>query len=222
MNLPDPSPVLDLIEAFRHSKTMFTAVSLGVFDRLHESPASAVALAAALNAHPDATERLLDGCAALGFLCKEGGLYSNTPVAEVYLCTGSPNSLYGYIRYSDEALYPMWANLADSVREGRHQWKQTFGLDGPIFSGFFRTESAMRDFLHGMHGFGMLSSPPVVALSTSAGSAAWRTWAGPPGTLRLRPANGIRNCAPWCSTCYRSSRWRARKWRSRRRATKWK
>lgn len=163
MNPPDPSPVLDLIEAFRHSKTMFTAVSLGVFDRLHESPAGAAALAAALHAHPGAVERLLDGCAALGFLRKEGGVYSNTPVAEAYLCTGSPKSLYGYIRYSDEALYPMWANLADSVREGRHQWKQTFGLDGPIFSGFFRTDSAMRDFLHGMHGFGLLSSPPVVA-----------------------------------------------------------
>lgn len=29
---PDPTPVLDLIEAFRRSKTMFAAVELGVFD----------------------------------------------------------------------------------------------------------------------------------------------------------------------------------------------
>jgi hypothetical protein len=29
MNLPNPQPVLDLIEAFRHSKTMFAAVSEG-------------------------------------------------------------------------------------------------------------------------------------------------------------------------------------------------
>ena len=34
-NLPDPAPVLDLIEAFRRSKTMFTAVSMGVFEALH-------------------------------------------------------------------------------------------------------------------------------------------------------------------------------------------
>ena len=40
-NLPDPSPVLDLIEAFRRSKTMFTALSLGVFDALHAAPTSA-------------------------------------------------------------------------------------------------------------------------------------------------------------------------------------
>jgi acetylserotonin N-methyltransferase len=33
--------VLDLIEAFRRSKTMFAAVSLGVFDRLERGPATA-------------------------------------------------------------------------------------------------------------------------------------------------------------------------------------
>jgi len=34
MNTPDPAPVIDLIEAFRRSKTMFAAVALGVFDCL--------------------------------------------------------------------------------------------------------------------------------------------------------------------------------------------
>ena len=65
MSLPNPEPVLDLIEAFRHSKTMFVAVSMGVFDRLSEAPATAVQIAASLNAHAGATERLLDACAAL-------------------------------------------------------------------------------------------------------------------------------------------------------------
>ena len=52
MNLPDPSPLLDLIEAFRRSKAMFTAVSMGVFDRLQEAPSSAADLAASLGADP--------------------------------------------------------------------------------------------------------------------------------------------------------------------------
>jgi acetylserotonin N-methyltransferase len=163
MSLPDPAPVLDLIEAFRHSKTMFVAVSMGVFDRLSQSPATAAEIASDLHAKAEATERLLDACAALGFLRKETGVYSNMPVADTYLCTASPHSLYGYIRYSDEALYPMWGNLADAVKEGAPRWLQTFGLDGPIFSSFFRTEQAMRDFARGMHGFGMLTSPKVVS-----------------------------------------------------------
>jgi acetylserotonin N-methyltransferase len=162
-NLPDASPVLHLIEAFRHSKTMFTALSMGVFDALHTAPASAATLAAQLGANAGALARLLDGCAALQLLQKRGDLYENAPVADAYLYSGSPHSMGGYVRYSDQALYPMWGNLADAVREGTPRWSQNFGLDGPIFSAFFRTPEAMHDFLMGMHGFGMLTSPKVAA-----------------------------------------------------------
>jgi len=162
MSLPDPSPVIELIQAFRRSKAMFTAVALGVFDRLRESPARAPELAAAMAVDAGALERLLDACAALGLLRKSGGVYSNDPVAGVYLCAASPHSLRGYICYSDAAHYPLWGNLDTAVAEGTHRWKQTFGWDGPIFDHFFRTEEAMRDFLLGMHGFGMLTSPRVV------------------------------------------------------------
>jgi acetylserotonin O-methyltransferase len=162
MSLPDPAIVIDLIEAFRRSKTMFAAASMGIFDILHEAPAGAAELAVRLGANADATERLLDACAALGLLCKRGGIYKNDPVADTYLRAGSPHTLNGYVRYSDAALYPMWNNLADAVREGSHRWTQTFGLEGPIFSHFFRTDDAMRDFLRGMHGFGQLTSPKVV------------------------------------------------------------
>jgi acetylserotonin N-methyltransferase len=162
MNLPNPQPVLDLIEAFRHSKTMFAAVSMGVFEALHEGPATAAELAARLSANADAMGRLLDGCAALGLVRKRGAVYENDEVAETYLYAGSEHSLRGYVRYSDEALYPMWGHLEDAIREGTHRWTQSFGLEGPIFSAFFRTDKAMRDFLMGMHGFGMLTSAKVV------------------------------------------------------------
>jgi acetylserotonin N-methyltransferase len=161
-SLIDPAPILDLIEAFRRSKTMFTAVSLGIFDRLHDAPAGAADLAAALGANADALARLLESCAALGLLRKDEGVYRNAPVAEAYLRARSPHTLTGYIGYSDRALYPMWANLEAAVMEGSHRWKQTFGWDGPIFSSFFRTDEAMREFLRGMHGFGTLTSPKVV------------------------------------------------------------
>jgi acetylserotonin N-methyltransferase len=151
---------LDLIESFRRSKTMFAAVSLGVFDRLAEGPATAAALAGADN--PDSMKRLLDACVSLGLLRRQGDLYSNTEVAARYICRNSPDTLAGYIRYSNQVLYPLWGNLEDAVREGAHRWKQTFGLEGPLFSHFFRTEEAKRDFLSGMHGFGRLSSPKVV------------------------------------------------------------
>ena len=41
--------------------------------------------------------------------------------------------------------------------------EEAFHQEGGIFDHFFRTEAAMQDFLQGMHGFGILSSPLVVS-----------------------------------------------------------
>jgi acetylserotonin O-methyltransferase len=159
---PDPGVVLDLLEAFRRSKTMFAAVSLGVFDALESGPLSAVALAESLRLDAGALERLLDGCVCLQILKKEGSLYANTPTASAYLCKRSAARMTGYLNYSNEILWKMWGNLEGAVREGTNRWQETFGWDGPIFSSFFKTEAAMREFLMGMHGQGLLSSPRVV------------------------------------------------------------
>jgi acetylserotonin O-methyltransferase len=162
LSQPDPSIILDLLEAFRRSKTMFAAVSLGVFDALELGPESAGSLAKILKLDVGALERLLDGCVGLQILKKEGSLYENTPTASAYLCKKSPMRMTGYLNYSNEILWKMWGNLEGAVREGTNRWQETFGWDGPIFSSFFKTEAAMREFLMGMHGQGLLSSPKVV------------------------------------------------------------
>ncbi|MCI0641623.1 MAG: acetylserotonin O-methyltransferase [Gemmataceae bacterium] len=159
----DPTLVLDLLEAFRRSKVLFTAVALGVFDALADGPQTAADLAEELNANPDALERLLNACVCLQLLDRQGAQYSNTPVAATYLCRSSPQRLTGYLNFSNDFLWNLWGNLEHAVREGGHRWKQTFGWDGALFSNFFRNENAKREFLLGMHGFGLLSSPQVVA-----------------------------------------------------------
>jgi len=108
-----------------------------------------------------ALERLLNGCTALGLLEKRGDNYVNAPVAERWLRRKSDHTLAGYILYSDQALFPLWGHLADAVREGTPRWQQTFGGEADIFAHFYRTDEAMHDFLLGMHGFGLLSSPHV-------------------------------------------------------------
>jgi acetylserotonin O-methyltransferase len=160
---PDPSVVLDLLEAFRRSKVMFAAVSLGIFDALEERERTAGELAEALSLRPDALTRLLDAAIGLKLLERRGDTYENTPAASAYLCKRSPTRLTGYINYSNTALWKLWGNLEGAVREGTHRWKETFGWDGPIFSSFFHTEDDKREFLMGMHGYGLMSSPMVVA-----------------------------------------------------------
>jgi acetylserotonin N-methyltransferase len=159
---PDPSPILDLLEAFRRSRTMFAAVSLGIFDALEEQPKSLGELARSLDLNADALERLLDACVGLHLLDRRGDAYQNAPVASTYLCKRSPSRLTGYIGYSNDVMWKLWGNLEGAIREGTHRWQQTFGWDGPIFSHFFRTEDALREFLMGMHGYGLISSPRVV------------------------------------------------------------
>jgi acetylserotonin O-methyltransferase len=162
---PNAAPIMELIEAFRRSKTMFAAVSLGVFEALHENPADASSLAARLlgpRAGTGPLERLLDACVGLGLLDKHDGVYANQPLAETYLCDHSPLSLIGYVLYSNEALFLLWAHLEDAIREGSHRWTQTFGWEGSLFDHFFKTDARKRSFLRGMHGFGQLSSSAVV------------------------------------------------------------
>jgi acetylserotonin N-methyltransferase len=160
---PDPGIILDLLQAFRCSKAMFAAVSLGVFDALADGPKRLQTLAADLKANPDSLERLLDACVGLQLLDRNELGYKNSPAASTYLCKTSPRRLTGYINYSNDVMWKLWNHLEDAVREGTHRWKQTFGWDGPIFANFFRTEEAKREFLMAMHGYGLISSPQVVA-----------------------------------------------------------
>ncbi len=160
--LPDPSPVLDLLQAFRCSRAMFAALALGVFEALTGGPKSLDTLAAELRTSRDGLQRLLDACVGLQLLRRDERGYSNTPTSSVYLCQNSPHRLTGYITYSNDVIWKLWGHLEDAVREGSHRWKQTFGWDGPIFAHFFHSEEAKREFLMGMHGFGLISSPQVV------------------------------------------------------------
>jgi acetylserotonin N-methyltransferase len=141
-----PEPILELIHAFRRSKTMFAAVKLGVFEG--ERPPGA------------AGKQLLDACVSLGLLERRGHEHFNTPIADLYLRRSSPASLTGYIRYSDAALFPLWANLDAAVISGNNQWAKTFGDDGAAVR---RAVFGGEEFLRGMHGIGMISSPAVVA-----------------------------------------------------------
>jgi acetylserotonin O-methyltransferase len=159
----DPTVVLDLLESFRRSKSMFAAVSLGIFDALEAGPKSSSSLALDLKLNSGALERLLDACVGLQLLEQADGLYTNTAAATAFLCKESPSRLTGYINYSNAILWKLWGNLEDAIREGTNRWQQTFGWDGPIFSHFFRTEESMREFLMAMHGYGLISSPHIVA-----------------------------------------------------------
>jgi acetylserotonin N-methyltransferase len=162
MSVPAPDLVVDLLQGARRTKVMYAGVSLGIFDALDGQSSSSSALALLLECDGMALERLLNALVGLGLLSKCDDLFSNTPVAQVYLTTSSPRRMTGYLNYSNTVGWPLWGKLEDAVREGTSRWKQCFGWDEPIFSSFFKSAESANEFLMGMHGFGVISSPALV------------------------------------------------------------
>ena len=161
---PDPAPIIELLEAPSAVRRRCSPPSRWSLRRSGRRPQAAPELASELKADADvALERLLAACAGLKLLQSTDGRYENTPIATAYLCQSSPRRLTGYINYSNTVMWRLWERLEDAVREGSNRWKQVYGWEGPIFSHFFRNEEARREFLMGMHGFGLISSPQVVA-----------------------------------------------------------
>ncbi len=158
----DPTLILDYIEAFRRSKVLFTAVRLGVFDQVDTRPQTGEQLAEELHLHTSPLTRLLDACVALQLLEHEAGVYRNTPSASRYLVSTSPHTFSGYIVYSDQSLFPLWAHQDDAVREGTNRWEQTFGSKDALFDYYYRDPVATANFVRAMNGFGLLCSPGIV------------------------------------------------------------
>ncbi|KAJ0005874.1 hypothetical protein NQD34_015768 [Periophthalmus magnuspinnatus] len=153
-----PRKILQYMEGFLISKTVFTACELGVFDTLHEAqrPLSAAELSAALGASLDGMERLLAACTGLELLTtqqeNERVLYSNTEEARVYLTHSSPVSLYHSIQYSSKTIYLCWHYLTDAIREGTNQYEKAFGVNSKdLFQALYRSDEEMVKFMQLMN-----------------------------------------------------------------------
>lgn len=150
-----------LMDGFRASQAVFSAVELGVFDALESTPSAPEPLAELLNCDASGMARLLGACASVGVLEVADGVYSNSPAASRFLCRDSPETFAGYILYSQRAGFRLWSHLADAVREGSNRWAQEYGGEKPLFDHFFGTDADKRTFLAGMHGQGLSSSPAI-------------------------------------------------------------
>lgn len=153
----DPRRILDLVDGFRVSKTLFAAVELGLFDGVR--PAGAAA------------SRLLDACVSLELLEKRGSEYVNTPLADEYLRSSSPRTLAGHVRFTNRSLYRRWAGLEDAIVTGeplrpgavRAAVRRLARWLGPVGRRFLTSAEPDESFVASMHGRGLLTSQHVVA-----------------------------------------------------------
>jgi len=115
---PAQDPVLRNMGGWQGARVLMTANRMGVFAALGEAALTAEEVARRCHAHPRSTALLLNACAALGFLNKDGDQYANAPAALDALILGKPSYLGDAIKHQ-EWLWNVWTHLEEAVRTNR-------------------------------------------------------------------------------------------------------
>jgi len=151
MSQPSPDHILQTGLAFWASKTLLSAIELGVFTELAPGPMPADALKAKLGLHPRSALDFLDALVAMGFLERNNGLYSNTPATALYLDKGKPSYVGGMLEMCNDRLYPFWSHLTEALRTGAPQNEGRVGAI-PLFEQLYADPDRLKAFLRAMTG----------------------------------------------------------------------
>ncbi|XP_060785774.1 probable bifunctional dTTP/UTP pyrophosphatase/methyltransferase protein isoform X1 [Neoarius graeffei] len=161
-----PHSIVELLDGFKASKTLFTASKLGVFDVLSDSGLTVEEVASRINASLLGTERLLDAAVSLGLLqklrCDDKSVYRNTEQARHFLVSDSPLSLHAYILHCNDMIWPLFTHLESAVREGTNQHEKALGTksENVFQDDCFKKEVKMR-FMNAMHSIAKMTGRDV-------------------------------------------------------------
>ncbi len=146
---------------FWASKTLLTAVELGVFTELASGPATLGTLQARLGLHERGARDFLDALVALHLLERSDGLYANTPESDLFLDRAKPSYLGGLLEMANSRLYPFWGRLTDALRTGRPQNEARQG--GDPFAAIYAEPDRLRTFLGAMTGLSIPAGRAIAA-----------------------------------------------------------
>ncbi len=104
--------------AHAEARAIQVALKLGIFELVVDRPRDGAAIAAELRSDPRATRLLANAMVALGLLSAGEDGYRLTDASRRFLVKASPEYLGGMILF-DEAIFPYWTKLEDSIRTGR-------------------------------------------------------------------------------------------------------
>ncbi|MFJ9691395.1 methyltransferase [Kitasatospora sp. NPDC101183] len=141
--------VVELSSAFRASKTMLSAVELGVFTELANGPLDGEQLRTRLGLHERSAADFLDALVSLGLLDRDDeGRYANGAVADQVLDRAKPGYLGGVMEMRSTRLYQFWGNLTEALRTGQPQNEARTG--GDPFSAIYADPVRLRAFQRAM------------------------------------------------------------------------
>jgi hypothetical protein len=160
---PQPDHILQTGLAFWPSKTLLSAIEIGVFTELAKQPQDLETLTGRLGLHPRAARDFLDTLVALGFLMRQDGVYSNTPSTDVFLDSHKPSYLGGILEMANHRLYGFWGQLTTALRTGQPQNEASQG--GPdTFAQLYADPARLKGFLRAMTGISHGANMAIAAL----------------------------------------------------------
>ena len=147
----NPEKILQTGLAFWASKTLLSAVEMGLFTELSRGPESFAAISERVGLHPRSARDFLDALVALGFLQRNGGRYANTPETDLFLDRNKPSYVGGILEMAGRRLYGFWGNLTEALRTGEPQNEVKHGGPG-LFDTLYADPARLKGFLAAMTG----------------------------------------------------------------------
>jgi hypothetical protein len=148
-----PDAIMELGFGYWGSKTLLTAVELGLFTKLANRPLSLDEVREGLGLHERSARDFLDALVALGMLKREQGKYANTPATDLYLVRGKPTYMGGILEMMSARLFRFWADLTEGLKTGKPQNESKHG--GDLFGTLYSDPKRLEQFLSAMTGLSL-------------------------------------------------------------------
>jgi hypothetical protein len=167
MNTATPEHIMKLGTGFWASKTLLSAVELGVFSTLAGAPTDLPTLQKKLGLHQRSARDFFDALVALKMLERKDGVYRNTVDTDFFLDRAKPSYMGGLLEMCSVRLYGFWGSLTEALRTGELQNEGKHGTE--FFAALYAEPERLRGFLGAMTG---LSAGAAHAL---AAKFPWKT-----------------------------------------------
>ncbi len=148
-----PDTIMELGFGYWGSRTLLTAVELGLFTELADRSLSLDDVRGRLGLHERSARDFLDALVALGMLKREQDKYANTPPTELYLVRGKPTYMGGILEMMSGRLFRCWADLTEGLKSGKPQNEAKHG--GDLFGTLYSDAKRLEQFLSAMTGLSL-------------------------------------------------------------------
>ena len=155
MTAVTPARIMEVAMAFWPSKSLLSAIELGLFTQLGSGAATGTELQNALALHPRANPDFFDTLVALGFLERDGdgpdGRYRNSAETAAFLDRNSPAYMGGFLEMANARLYRFWGDLTTALRTGQPQNEMKTGASS-MFAELYSKPERLQQFMEAMAG----------------------------------------------------------------------